>query len=292
MRPWRMRHWLSALAILLGIVFAGVVAMGEILLAPAKQDVGRPPAELNAVDVTLDSANGLKISAWLSRGRQGAGVVLLVHGVRANRLAMLDRARFLHQFGYSLLLIDLPAHGASDGDRISYGLVEAEAVRIALAFLAREMPHEQIGVIAISLGAAAVVLAEPNPAPSAVVLESMFPTIRDALANRLRRYFGPVGTLLTPLFLWWFELRLDVSARQLAPIDKVAALGAPLLILSGSADANTTVAETEAIFDAASEPKSLWIVPGAAHVDLHAFSPVEYERRVARFLGQYLPPGH
>lgn len=30
--------------------------------------------------------------------------------------------------------------------------------------------------------------------------------------------------------------------------------------------------------------KSLWIVQGAAHVDLHAFAVADYERRVGGFL--------
>ena len=34
--------------------------------------------------------------------------------------------------------------------------------------------------------------------------------------------------------------------------------------------------------------KSLWIVPGAAHVDLHAFAPAEYERRVGSFMQERL----
>jgi len=43
-----------------------------------------------------------------------------------------------------------------------------------------------VGVIGVSLGAASLVLAKPDPAPSAVVLESMYPTIEEAVSNRLR----------------------------------------------------------------------------------------------------------
>jgi len=37
-------------------------------------------------------------------------------------------------------------------------------------------------------------------------------------------------------------------------------------------------------FAARGEPKSLWIVAGAAHVDLHAFARADYERRVGGFM--------
>ncbi len=48
-------------------------------------------------------------------GQKGKGAVLLLHGVRADRREMLNRARFLKEEGYSVLLIDLPSHGESDG---------------------------------------------------------------------------------------------------------------------------------------------------------------------------------
>jgi len=53
--------------------------------------------------------------------------VLLLHGVRADRREMLGRARFLNRLGYGILLIDLPAHGESPDDHITFGAREARA---------------------------------------------------------------------------------------------------------------------------------------------------------------------
>ena len=58
----------------------------------------------------------------------------------------------------------------------------------------------------------------------------------------------------------------------------------PVFILSGTRDEHTTADETRALFAQAPEPKRLWLVPGAAHVDLHRFASREYERRVLGFL--------
>jgi len=40
------------------------------------------------------------------------------------------------------------------------------------------------------------------------------------------------------------------------------------------------------LFNAAAEPKQLWLVDGAAHVDLHAVNKDEYEKRVLEFLAK------
>ncbi len=86
-------------------------------------------------------------------------MVLLVHSIRSNRVEMLSRARFLNEQGYSALLIDLQAHGETPGDRITFGARESEDVKAAAAYLRNMFPGERLGAIGVSLGAAAIVLA-------------------------------------------------------------------------------------------------------------------------------------
>lgn len=201
---------------------------------------------------------------------------------------MIGRARFLQRAGYAVMLIDLPAHGESSGDRITFGLREAEGVKAALGFLRRELPGERIGVIGVSLGAASLVLSKVVPAPSAVVLESMYPTIAEAVSDRLVMRLGAVGAEVAPLLLWQLPLRLGITADQLRPIAEIPALDAPVLIVSGTLDGHTTLAEARRLFEAAREPKEFWPVDGAAHVDLHEYAELPYEARILRFLDRYL----
>lgn len=268
---------------------------GEVLSHPHPSEVGAPPPDMAARAMETHTVAGDVVSGWIVPGQPGMGAVLLLHGVRADRRQMLERARFLHRLGYAVLLVDLPAHGASAGQRITYGKREAEGVSAALAYLARELPTERVGVIGVSLGAASLVLARPalasTPAPAAVVLESMFPTIEEAVADRLKLYLGPMGGVLTPLLLWQLPLRLGISADQLRPIEALADLHSPVLVVSGSADMLTPLNETRRIHAAARQPEALWVVDGAAHVDLHAFDPAAYEARVGAFLAQHLRAG-
>jgi alpha-beta hydrolase superfamily lysophospholipase len=275
----------------LALIAAGAIATlaaGELLSRPMRSDAGPAPADLQAESVALPVPQGGTVRGWLVRGTPGKGAVLLLHGVRSSRVQMVGRARFLRAAGYSSLLIDLPAHGESSGERITFGMREAGGVNAALAYLHRELPGEPVGVIGVSLGGASLVFAHAKPAPQAVVLESVYPTITEAVANRLSMRLGASGDYLAPLLLWQLPLRLDISADALKPIDGVAGLGAPLLVASGLLDQQTTIAETRRLFNAAAAPKELWEVPGAAHQDLHAFNSVEYERRILAFLARTL----
>lgn len=279
--------WKAAAAtLLLAACGAGASwVAGGTLIAGAQHAVAAPDAGLRSV--TLATPGGQPVEGWLLPGT-GKGALLLLHGIRADRTQMLARARFLHAAGYAVLLVDLPGHGASPAPAITFGLREGAAVKASLNYLRRTCPGQRIGVIGVSLGAASYVLCADCPRADAVVLESMYPTIEEALEDRLRMRVGALAPLLSPLLLGQLSLRLDIEPAQLRPIARMAELGAPVFIASGDADLHTTIAETRRIFDAATGEKLLWEVPGAAHVDLHRFGPAEYERRILAFLDRHL----
>ena len=174
------------------------------------------------------------------------------------------------------------------GDRITFGYREAAGVRASLRYLSENAGGERTAVVGVSLGAAAFLLADVATLPSAVVLESMYPTIEEALRDRLRLRAGSVGASFAPLLLTQIPMRLGISADHLRPIDHLGRLRAPLLVAAGTEDRRTTVDETRRIFETANAPKELWLVEGAGHVDLYDFNPREYEQRVFGFLGKYL----
>ncbi|MDY0747465.1 alpha/beta hydrolase [Paucibacter sp. R3-3] len=262
--------------------------IGSQLSAPARNTIGEAPAALHAESIVIQTDAGDAVRGWFSAGRAGQGGVLLLHGVRGNRREMLGRALWLHEGGYAVMLIDLPAHGESGGEQITYGLNEGAAVRAALAELRRRAPGERVGVIGVSLGAAALVLGHPQPAPDAAVLESMFPTIEDAVADRLALHVGEWARPAAPALLLQLPLRLHVEPSQLRPIEHIAALHCPLLLIAGDQDQHTRLVESQKLFATAVEPKQLWIVPGAAHINLHDFDTAGYQAGVGAFLAAHL----
>lgn len=283
-----MRRTLAVVAIvlLLGILASAVV--GEALTRPALRSVGSAPPELRAESVRIPTAGKEFVVGWFHKGVTGKGSILLLHGVRSDRRQMLTRARFLSNAGYSVLLIDLPGHGESPADRITFGAHESKGVDAAMNYLRRENPTDRVGVIGVSLGAASTVFSAARPGPDAVVLESMYPTISDAVDDRLAIRFGPLGKTLSPLLLWQLPLRIGIAPGQLRPIDRVRVLRAPVLIASGTLDLRTPIAETRAIFLAANRPKELWQVKGAAHVDLASYAPLAYKSTILAFFQKYL----
>lgn len=261
----------------------------ESLIHPHRVVIGPAPADLPLEDVAFLSASGATLHGWYAAGCPGHGAVLLLHGVRANRLAMLPRARWLHGLGYGVLLIDFQASGESSGRWITFGAHEASDAVAATAYLRSRSPHERIAVIGTSMGGAAALLAEPPLPVNAMVLEQVYPDIQHAVEDRLRLHLGG-GVGLAPWMLRWLTWRTGVHADSLRPIDHIAHVTVPKLLIAGSADQHTPLAESMAMYQTAASPKERWIVYGAQHVDLYRYDPVGYERRVGDFLARRLGP--
>lgn len=278
---------ISATAALFLLLIAVWVA-GTILSAPYQQEVGPLPSEIRGETVEFSSSSGATLHGWFLPGKPGTGAILLMHGVRATRLSMLDRARFLNQAGYSVLLFDFQAHGESTGDHITFGYLESKDAQAATRLIRTLAPGEKVGLIGVSMGGAAALLAGSRLDVQALVLEEVYPRINQAITNRLTMRLGGWARVLTPALSLQLKPRLGVAAEDLCPVNKIGEVTAPKLLIAGAEDQRTTLEESKELFRAASEPKELWVVEGASHVDLCAFAREEYQRRVLQFFEKCL----
>jgi len=97
------RLFFAAGGIVLLLLVGAILAIGWTLTAPFQVSVGKPPADLDAEAVEFPSDSGATVHGWWCPIENGKGAVLLLPGIRANRLSMVDRARFLRRAGYSAM---------------------------------------------------------------------------------------------------------------------------------------------------------------------------------------------
>ena len=281
-------RWIAVAAVAVCAVAAAVSwwVAGQ-LVSPAPRRIPARAIDLDVESVVINSDSGSPLAGWYAPGNTDKGTVVLLHSIRSSRLQMVDRARLLHRNGYSTLLIDLQAHGESPGQHITAGHLERSDARAAVRFARQRQPDQPVAIIGTSLGGAATLLASPLDIDAAI-LEAVYPTIGEAVDNRVRMRLGPLSPIATHVLLLQLTPRLGISPSQLRPIDHISAIGCPVLVMVGSQDRHTSPAETRRLFAAAVQPKQLAIIAGAGHVDLHHFDPMRYANIVLTFLDTHL----
>lgn len=221
-----------------------------------------------------------EVRGWIFEGGDGQGAVLLLHPLGGDRTDMLDRARFLHRAGFSVLAIDLQAHGLTPGRLASFGALESASAHAALTWLRARFPGQRIGALGISLGAAASLLGDQPLAADALVLERAYAEPESVVRARLAAYLPGVGMLASAVVRMQLAFRLGLEHNAVSPIRSVSRLHSPLLIIAAERDAAASAEDARGLFEVANDPKELWIVEGTSDEDLHRARREDYERRV------------
>jgi len=229
--------------------------------------------------LTFDS-EGIPIHGEFVDARNGR-MVLLIHGTEARLQDMHSRAQMLTERGYGVMLIDLPGHGQSGGTP-TWDEPERKVVRKAIDYCLQQPGTTKRGVLAIGFSSGAYVLSQVAAFDSrlvAVVLEGCFTSIRDLVDWQYRRYwwFSRYPALWTDRY---YGMHIDV----IQPIDVIRNI-APraTFVIAGSRDRIVPVDMSKRLYNAARDPKELWIVDGAVHGDYPCVAAAEYASRVTAF---------
>jgi alpha-beta hydrolase superfamily lysophospholipase len=255
------------------------------------------PSDLQLVhdDVTLRTAEGLKLQGWLIKASgEARGTVIYLHGVSECKIVGLPIARALHDRGFNVFLYDSRRHGDSEGAFCTYGFYEKHDATTAINYLlAREdLTVGKIGLFGTSMGAAvALQVAAHDKRVASVIAESGFATLRTIFDDYQKRMVKLPWHYLRNLVIKRSEFLAHFKANAVSPLDSVKQIHVPVFILHGTADNLIKSSYSEQVFANANEPKQLWLILGAKHNNMAEIGGEEYWRRVLGFFEQTLTVG-
>ncbi len=299
-----MKKWLKiAGAAFVALLLVACGALAVVSNSQATSLIRHPVEKRDAIDespfeygmdfqtVELTTEDGLKLAAWYIPSKNGAAIIVQ-HGYKSDREEMLDEAAMLSRHGYGAILVDLRAHGLSDGDLITFGRLEVRDVDAAYQYLLTrpDVDPERIGALGNSMGAVTLLLyAAQNPEIKAVVSDSAFASLQDEVANGVERMTGLPAFPFAPLIQFFAEQQAGFSAREVAAVEHIDEISPrPVFILQGGADQTVSPDSGQRLYDAAGEPRELWFDPQLDHVQFSTKRAEEYETRVAAFFDKYL----
>jgi uncharacterized protein len=279
--------WKAAVAI--GVAGVASIAVKSIRGEwPTFRPVRRAPGALPPLPRLRDASfevDGVTIRGNYADTSNGA-VVVLAHGSEGVGAQLGDRAKVLADRGYGVLLFDWPGHGASGGtvtwDRLERNVL-ARAVDYCLA--QPGVDPQRVGAFGFSLGAYILIqVAAADSRISAVAVEGAFGTVWEITKWQYGR-FGWLSELPALWADWHFGM--DVwSLQPAAVIGRISPRA--LLVVAGGADGVTPLAMSERLFEAAGEPKEIYVVPDAGHGESFEHVPDEYAARITAFFDRAL----
>jgi fermentation-respiration switch protein FrsA (DUF1100 family) len=284
--------------ILIGLLIGGVAwYMVETLIRPKKTNPFAhytiSPFELGlpVENVTFAPRKGRHlVSGWYLPAPGATATILVCPGYRTRKTQVIPVMNFLWRGGFNVLAFEYYGHGAIGGVPVTLGYREKEDFLGALAYAQKRAPETRIGVIAYSMGAAiALLCSADHPEIEAVVSDSAFATHTSAVSYNLRR------TLHLPAtpFLWLGDLLLRLRAgyrfSHVEPLHAIARIAPrPVFLIHGGRDTMVDPHDATLLYQAAQNPKTLWVVPEADHCGAYFEDREAYVSCIVAFFEKYL----
>jgi fermentation-respiration switch protein FrsA (DUF1100 family) len=259
------------LLFLVALVMLALVWLLQRHLIYLPIDRAVPPASgvlPGAEEVDLRTADGLKLGGWLVRPAAATewGAVLVFNGNAGHRGYRAPLAEALARAGLAVLLFDYRGYGENPGSPSEDGLSRDADAALDL-LLERGYGLDRIAYFGESLGAAVAIELATRRHPAAVVVRSPFSSLVDV--GRTHYPFLPVNLMLRDRY---------------PSVERVASIGAPLLVIAGDRDSIVPLRSSRALYDAAAEPKHMVVIDGADHNDGELLAGKEMVAAIVEFL--------
>ena len=274
------------------LVVAYVVAAR--LSSPARRPIERTPAYygLGYREVEVQSSDGLRLSAWwVEKDRPRAAI--LVHGWGADKSGrhVLETATVYEETGFDVLMLDLRAHGESEGERVTIGYREVRDVEGAVSWLKkRGYDPGQVVLHGWSMGGAAVLQAAPGTDVAAVLEESAYADLPPLLRERIPDVSG-LPPFFTPGIFFVGQYLLGIDPWAVRPVEEAEQLsreGVQVMIIHSRDDEVVPYGHAERL--AKAHPSAtFWTLDAYDHVGAHEHP--EYRKRLLKFLNEAFDPG-
>jgi fermentation-respiration switch protein FrsA (DUF1100 family) len=277
--PLRLRLALARVAFPLLVTFSAV-GCTQTFFQPQRPLIDTPgSAGLDYEEVSLRADDGVELFTWFlpARGTPQA-TVLFLHGNAENISTHYANIAWMPAEGFNVLALEYRGYGRSAGTPSLPGVqLDIDAAMRAL-LARRDVDPRRIVLFGQSLGGALAIHYAANGAQRsalrAVVADSAFADYRRIVKEKLAGFF------VTWPFQWLPALTVDNDYSPRATVHAVSPT--PLLLIHGERDTIVPPHHSRLLYDAAAQPKDLWLLPGVGHIQ--SVRDPALRRRLAEFV--------
>lgn len=242
--------------------------------------------------VSIVSRDGLKLSGRYYHVKDGAPLDIGFHGYRSHPLTDFSGGTELSfQMGHNVLLIDERAHGKSEGNTISFGILERRDLLDWVDYAVRRFGKDvQILLYGVSMGGATVLMASDSDFPKnvrGIIADCPYAKPLDIILYVGERTPFPTR-LIKPFALLAARIYGGFDLLETDAVRAVENTKVPILIIHGEDDRYVPCWMSESVAQANPQMVRRFTFPGAAHGISYLVDTPRYHKIVKEFIQQVM----
>lgn len=245
-------------------------------------------------EVYVKSFDNLKLHAYEMKDDKNSNWIILVHGYCGDSKQMISYANKLYENNVNVLMIDLRGHGKSEGNYVSFGIVDRHDIITWTNYLNSKYENCVIGLYGISMGASAVMMSLGEALPKNVkyvIEDSGFASAHDILKYQFRKFYH------IPSFPFLCFLNLKIKFKNKYSIYETNCENilknndVPILFIHGGEDEIVPTEMMKKLYDSNLGKKDKLIINKAYHTSSVFTEPHKYWNKVIGFINEYSSEG-
>lgn len=251
---------------------------------------------LSSEKITLKTEDGLNIVAHEVDINNPKAMIIFLSGIHNPSVtAFFGHAKMLKENNYGSILVEMRAHGESEGEVISLGYKEYLDTKAAVEYITEKYKDIPIVVYGLSMGGATAINAIGEIEEiDGLISMSAYSSWEDVFYDNMINMGAPkaYADIQKPFVKIYSTFKYGLKSFNISPINEIKKLGKrPALIIHSRGDSQVSYQNFERIMDKAPSHVESWVKEGDLHFILedenYFLNPQddkEYSERIITFL--------
>lgn len=225
---------------------------------------------------------------------------VICHGYTDNAVRMLMIARIYNQeFGYNIIVPDMPHAGMSEDNHISMGYYESQIARklaaSAQGIFGNDTTKVEIVVHGISMGAATTMMTVGDDAVNkelnikCAVEDCGYTSCWDEFSQEITNSYGIPPFPLLYVADVVCNVKNGWCFHDASPLEAMKSTSLPIFFIHGDTDTFVPTSMVHTLYAAKTKgDKELWLAPGSEHALSYYDHKEEYIKKVGSFVEKYV----
>lgn len=248
--------------------------------------------EKNSEEVEIISRDGLKLKGYEIKNKVKSNIwVIIVHGYMGKGSDMVKYAQKFIEQEYNSLIIDLRAHGKSEGKYIGMGWLDHYDLQIWIDRIVEENPGCKIILFGVSMGSATVCMTTGEKMPKNVKLaiaDCGYTTVWEEFKIHLRKILHVSSFPMLYITSIMSKIFAGYGFREASTLKQVKKSNTPTLFIHGIEDKFVPYDMLDKIYRVANCKKEKLEINGAKHAKSCEVNPEKYWGSIKKFIEEYI----